>query len=277
VNVLARLKLIGPTVAQSHGQRDIPLTVISPHLDDAVLSCSQVLFAHPGSTVITVFAGRPPDGRWSSWDKKCFRPGQDPMSVLQKEDREALGALAASPVHLPFLDAEYGTAYAIEEIAQVLAQYVDALVPESVLVPLGILHVDHAATHKAAIRLIRARPHIRWIIYEELPYRFEYPEHREARKRELQDEGFELSELTLPHDPNKQAKLRAIRRYKSQLRALGRNRIRQALRDEQYWQVSALRETEVRSSSETAVANARKSARSSTLNWAASEEAAPGC
>jgi LmbE family N-acetylglucosaminyl deacetylase len=268
VNVLARLKLIGPAVAQSHGQRDTPLTVISPHLDDAVLSCSQVLFAHPGSTVITVFAGRPPDGRWSSWDKKCFRPGQDPMSVLQKEDREALGALAASPVHLPFLDAEYGTAYAIEEIAQVLAQHVDALAPESVLVPLGLFHADHVATHKAATRLIRARPHIRWIIYEELPYRFEYPEHREARKRELQDEGFGLSDLTLPHDQNKQAKLRAIRRYKSQLRALGRNRIRQALRDEQYWHTSALGGAEARSCSESGVVSACKPAHSSPLNRA---------
>ena len=272
-----RLRLPGSTRAQPHGQRGAPLTVLSPHFDDAVLSCSQVLFAHPGSTVITVFAGRPSDGRWGSWDKKCFRPGQDPISVLQKEDREALAALTALPVNLPFLDAEYGTAYLIEEITQVLASRLDALAPESVLVPLGILHVDHVATNKAAIGLIRDRPHIRWIIYEELPYRFEYLEHREVRKRELSEEGFGLSELTLPYDPNKRVKLRAIRHYKSQVKALGRVRIERALYDEQYWKVSALGEAEVRSCDEASVVTERKAAGSSMHDRAAPEEVVSEC
>jgi LmbE family N-acetylglucosaminyl deacetylase len=35
------------------------ILVISPHLDDAVLGASHLLHSHEGSTVITVFAGRP--------------------------------------------------------------------------------------------------------------------------------------------------------------------------------------------------------------------------
>ena len=247
MNGLARARQFQSARARPFAARNAPVTVISPHLDDAVLSCSQLLSAHPGSTVITVFAGRPPDGRRSWWDKKCFRPDQDPMTVRQKEDLEALRALAATPVQLPFCDAAYETSHSIEEITEVLAQYLDGLAPESVLVPLGILHSDHIATQRAATRLIRDRPHIRWIIYEELPYRFQFREFREAQKRELQHDGFRLVDLSLPRDPSKTAKLRSIRRYRSQLKGLGWNKILQSLRDEQYWQVSPMEEAATQS------------------------------
>ncbi len=35
------------------------VVVVSPHLDDAVLGCGQLLAAWPGATVVTVFAGKP--------------------------------------------------------------------------------------------------------------------------------------------------------------------------------------------------------------------------
>src|SRR3954454_6063438 len=35
------------------------IVIVSPHLDDSVLRCSYLMAAHPGVTVITVFAGRP--------------------------------------------------------------------------------------------------------------------------------------------------------------------------------------------------------------------------
>jgi len=164
------------------------------------------------------------------------------MILRQAEDRAALATLAASSVHLPFLDSAYGTRYALADVTQALAQHLDATAPQSVLVPLGIFHADHVTTSRAATALIKARPHIRWSVYEELPYRFEYPDLRDAQKLELQDEGFTLLDLTLPRDRSKRTKLRTIRCYRSQAKALGWNRIRKALRDEQYWQLSALRE-----------------------------------
>lgn len=43
------------------------LLVVSPHLDDAVLSCGCWLASRPGAAVVTVFAGRPVcDGRRKS-------------------------------------------------------------------------------------------------------------------------------------------------------------------------------------------------------------------
>ena len=35
------------------------VVVLSPHLDDAVLGCGRLLSAHPGATVVTVYAGAP--------------------------------------------------------------------------------------------------------------------------------------------------------------------------------------------------------------------------
>ena len=46
-------------------------SIVSPHLDDAVLGCGRFMAAHPGVTVVTVFAGNPPaypDVRCGYWD-----------------------------------------------------------------------------------------------------------------------------------------------------------------------------------------------------------------
>jgi len=49
--------------------RSGPVAVISPHLDDAVFACGELLAARPGSVVITVLAGRPPrDLPLTPWD-----------------------------------------------------------------------------------------------------------------------------------------------------------------------------------------------------------------
>jgi hypothetical protein len=48
------------------------MLVVSPHLDDAVLSCGRWLAAHPGTLVVTVFAGVPSNGnRLTDWDARC--------------------------------------------------------------------------------------------------------------------------------------------------------------------------------------------------------------
>ena len=59
------------------------IVVVSPHLDDAVLGCSYLLAAHPGATVVTVFAGRPPEypSPMERWDAICgFVEGDDIFS-----------------------------------------------------------------------------------------------------------------------------------------------------------------------------------------------------
>jgi LmbE family N-acetylglucosaminyl deacetylase len=79
-----------------------PLLVISPHLDDAVFSCGQLLEVHPGATVVTIFAGRPPPGTpLTDWDSAAgFGPGEDPIG-RRREVEKRTARLWACSAHGP--------------------------------------------------------------------------------------------------------------------------------------------------------------------------------
>ncbi len=85
------------------------LTVVSPHLDDAVLSCFALMRAARAVTVITVFAGLPPAGTEPAlYDR--LTGSTDPrrrMTARRREDRAALATLGAKPVHLDLVDNPY--------------------------------------------------------------------------------------------------------------------------------------------------------------------------
>ena len=65
-------------------------SIVSPHLDDAVLGCANFMAAHPGATVVTVFAGNPPEyptDPMRKWDVQSgFAPGDDVMETRRHED-----------------------------------------------------------------------------------------------------------------------------------------------------------------------------------------------
>ncbi len=79
------------------------IVVVSPHLDDAVLGCGQLLAAHPGGVVVTITARTPdaypdPVGDWDALGG--FGPGDDVMAARRAEDVAALAVLGATPVWL---------------------------------------------------------------------------------------------------------------------------------------------------------------------------------
>src|SRR4051794_3926081 len=86
------------------------VVVVSPHLDDAVLGCGQLMAQWPGATVITVFAGNPaayPTPQ-REWDRQSgFAPGDDVMAARRVEDAKALAVLDATPQHLDFVEYTY--------------------------------------------------------------------------------------------------------------------------------------------------------------------------
>jgi hypothetical protein len=80
--------------------------VLSPHLDDAVLSTGMWLTNHPGSTVVTVCAGLPGPGiPASNWDKAGgFQDADEAVLARRQEDEAALQVLHADQYLLGFLD-----------------------------------------------------------------------------------------------------------------------------------------------------------------------------
>jgi LmbE family N-acetylglucosaminyl deacetylase len=141
------------------------LLVISPHLGDGVFSCGQLLAAHPGSAVLTVFAGRPSTySGLTEWDAASgFTTNDDPVETRRAEDRAALRFLDAEPIWLDFVDSQYGPSPKPRMIAPALESAIVEAAADRVCIPLGLPHGDHELVYAAAVMLMHRRPHNRLV------------------------------------------------------------------------------------------------------------------
>jgi LmbE family N-acetylglucosaminyl deacetylase len=198
-----------------------PLVVVSPHCDDAVFGCGELLADRPGSAVITVFAGRPDRGRpLTRWDAAAgFGEGDDVMGCRHAEDRAALAVLGARARWLPFRDAQYGGPLGADAVVAELAAAVRACRPDVVAIPLGLFHDDHKTTHEAGLRLARRWPQVTWLLYADALYR-RIAGLVEERLARLRDAGLGAEPLPPPGAERAELKRRAVACYASQLRAL---------------------------------------------------------
>jgi LmbE family N-acetylglucosaminyl deacetylase len=161
------------------GERELDrVVIVSPHLDDAVLSCARFMAVHPGVTVVTVFAGNPaayPEPM-RLWDVQCgFGPADDVMEARRREDRAALALLDATPVHLDFIEHSYNPGdqpVAPEVIAGGLVAALRELEPTLVLAPFGLANPDHDVTHRACmVARDEIDPSASWWCYEDNGYK----------------------------------------------------------------------------------------------------------
>ena len=84
---------------------DAPPLLLSPHLDDAVIDCWSVLTGEGELNVVNVFAGVPPRGRTTHWDR--IVGATDSAALMRariEEDRAALARAGRTPVNLDFLE-----------------------------------------------------------------------------------------------------------------------------------------------------------------------------
>jgi LmbE family N-acetylglucosaminyl deacetylase len=218
---------------------------LSPHLDDAILSCGgriwQQVQAGEGVLVLTVFAGTPaPDTPFSPFAQSLHsRWGNlvDAVAQRREEDLEALALLGAAGKHFHYLDCIYRNTpdghfpYDSEEalwgeihpaeggLLAELADRLSALVLSQsdtggrapiLYAPLGVgLHVDHQIVRRAAELAGQTL-----IYYEDYPY----AEDPGAVQAVLaMDDVQPQAELTLLSEEALQAKVAAIARYRSQL------------------------------------------------------------
>ncbi|HZP43596.1 MAG TPA: PIG-L family deacetylase [Candidatus Binatia bacterium] len=218
-----------------------PILAVSPHLDDVVFACGDLLGAHPGAVVVTVLAGRPAPGTpLAPWDADAgFRPGDDVIGARRREDAAALRHLGARPVWLDFRDAQYEPPPARAAVARALAASIAAAHPTIVLVPLGLFHSDHALVHDAALDVRRGDGGRAWLAYEEPTYR-RVPGALAARLAALAARGVRAGRVPAPAPSASAAKRAAVACYASQLRALatpGRPGAAALLEPEGYWRL----------------------------------------
>ena len=226
------------------------LHVISPHLDDAALSCSLLMAAHPGSYLTTVFAGGPASVRpLTPWDRagRYFTDGADVMGTRRAEDARAAVLIQATARHLSYWDRQYRndrygyTGLPDRDLPEVIAEDLLRQDPaaDAWMIPLGLGHPDHRlAADAALIAVKRWLPFQRVYLYEELPYAVEDPAEVAGRKQRLAERGLALvADHTLERRDDRALKKAVFRCHASQRRQL-RWRARTATRTpERVWQL----------------------------------------
>jgi LmbE family N-acetylglucosaminyl deacetylase len=218
---------------------------LSPHLDDAILSCGGRIWrqvqAGEGVLVLTIFAGTPaPDTPLSPFAQSLHsRWGNlvDAVAQRREEDWEALALLGAAGAHWHYLDCIYRYTpdghfpYASEEALwgeihpaeeTLLTELADGFSEltlsqgdadreaPTLYTPLAVgLHVDHQIVRRAAELTGQTL-----IYYEDYPY----AENPAAVQTALaMDDSQWRAELTPLSEEALEAKVAAIARYRSQL------------------------------------------------------------
>lgn len=155
------------------------MLVLSPHLDDGVLSAGQALAACPDSIVLTIFAGVPESELpLTNFDVQSgFKAAHEAVESRRAEDRRACAVVSATVRHLAFFDRQYAMPADEGELIATLRDEIEALLGEDdrVMLPLGLVHPDHAQTRRCgevACTALGVRP----IFYEDLPARVLWPE-----------------------------------------------------------------------------------------------------
>lgn len=194
--------------------------LLSPHLDDAVLSAGQFLVNQPGCDVLTVFAGIPDWGKGvvTPYDQKCgFTSSRRAMEARRLEDRDAIARLRCDPYFWEhYLDSQYladeRDRDGLPALAADIVDFVRRGEYELVLAPLGLLHPDHEFLADAVL-LARDTLPADVYLWEDLPNRVLYPEVAQQRLSQLPPATLHAPGGAGPMGE----KIRALLCYRSQL------------------------------------------------------------
>lgn len=219
------------------------LRAVSPHLDDAVLSCGLLLAGNPGSRVTTVFASGPARvDPLTEWDRasRLFRDGDDVMSARRSEEARAAAVLGVLSQPLEFWDAQYRFderfGYRgptgqdlLDAVERELARVAAADPVDAWLIPLGLGHDDHRISAQAAMA-VAMKSGVDVYVYQELPYALESAVEVGEQLGALGSMGLRcVADSSLRWCEERSLKREAVMCYRSQRRALGR-RARLAIR-----------------------------------------------
>jgi hypothetical protein len=219
-----------------------PLLIVSPHLDDAVLSCSALLERTPPIDVLTVFAGEPDPPKVGFWDQVCgFRDSAQSMPARRREDRQAFSKTPHRPALLDLVEAQYvdhdRSPAEAATVGQAVLDWSARAGSGLVALPVGVglhplrsrvrklrgvegpsIHPDHVFVRDAVLDILVEGPsRIVPVLYEELPYLRVARGDRPARTVSTA-RGLEAVVVELP--VNREEKAQRIANYASQVRHL---------------------------------------------------------
>ena len=216
---------------------------VSPHLDDAALSCgggiARLVRTGTQVTVVTIFTADQPLGEPLSplarRSHASWGIGDQPFAIRREEDRAGLSLLGAELEHLGLLDAIYRrtpsgmalytrplVAPAPDDVERYLPRIVAALGDSAatahlggrVFCPAGVGgHVDHELTRMAVERVAKADA---IVYYDEYPYSA-----RPTVSAPMDGAASDWHDCAVTLSPEElDVRIAAIRAYASQLRGL---------------------------------------------------------
>lgn len=220
-----------PSLAQAG-----PFAVVSPHFDDGVFSCGNLLAHHPGSLLLTVFGGVPRnDSVQTEWDLRSgFHSARMAQRVRRSEDRAAAARLAVQAKWLPFVDSQYASPPSEKELREAIAHAIGSANGGLAVIPLGLFHLDHELVSRCCMAMLKEAAWVRCIAYEDALYRTKAGLVQRRLAGLLREEGIVATPLPVlsPFDERKQ---QAVECYGSQLRAFGPKGYDDLRAQERYW------------------------------------------
>jgi LmbE family N-acetylglucosaminyl deacetylase len=228
---------------------------LSPHFDDAVLSCgglifeqAQTLHGNVSPEIWTILAGEPPPGPLSEFARQNYslwgiNNDEDAVAIRREEDEAAAATVGADLVHFDIPDCIYrrspGGEYLYTETVLTSPHPSDRKLPKRIasalrselrkddllVSPLSLGgHVDHGLVRQAAESLHRSL----WY-YADVPYVLNNPQTLEPAITALESQLYRVSETGL------ETWLEAVAAYRSQVGSLikGAGTLELAIRS--YW------------------------------------------
>lgn len=185
-----------------------PLLIVSPHFDDAALSCAALLERSEPVDVLNVFTGEPDPPQRREWDLGSgFADSAVSMAARRAEERAAFTGSVHRLEQLDLLDSQYLYGERAEtdrtRIETAIAGWGEQVAGGTIALPAGAgrapsrtrarlrrllgepgpeRHPDHALARDAALGALGGLPHLVPLLYEELPYLWGVSAPREARK-----------------------------------------------------------------------------------------------
>ena len=219
--------------------REAPLLLVSPHPDDAALSCAALLARVEPIDVLTVFAGSPDPPSQGSWDRVTgFVDSTESMPVRLAEERAAFARGPHRLVLLDVVEAQYLTGPRppgdAKPIAAAVVDWLERHPRGVVAAPAGAgraprrlrtrirrlvgedtptRHPDHLFVRDAVLDALESCGDPRPVLYEELPYLWGRAADREV-ERVVRGRGLVAEHIVVPLD--RRAKAARIGIYATQ-------------------------------------------------------------
>jgi hypothetical protein len=216
-----------------------PLLLLSPHFDDAALSCAALIDRAEPADIITVFAGSPDPPVQGDWDRRTgFRDSSASLSARLIEERAAFADTPHRLGTLSLLETQYRSGPRPEADVRTFVSAVSTWLtqnPEAtVAAPAGAgrvpgrvrnrlhrlapprphRHPDHVFVRDAALSVLASFPRATPILYEEFPYLVGASANREIEKLVGKRK---LSAIPIVVTVDREVKARRIATYETQV------------------------------------------------------------